>query len=499
MSPDRTAVVAGSTRLSYAEVDGRADRLAAALSGRGVRPGDRIVVQLPNIPEFVVACLAFLRLGALPVFALPAHRSAEITHLCQQTDAVGYIAPDSYMGFDYRPLARAVRSACHGLRHVLIVGDAAEFTALDGLEADPVPMLRRDPGGVAFFLLSGGTTSTPKLIPRTHDDYALQLRGTAQAMAMGPDGAYLAVLPAAHNAALGCPGVLGTLYAGGTVVFPATLSPDEAFSLVAAEHVTLTTLMPPLVELWLDLVDLYQADLSGLVIQVGGARLAPEVARRIRPELGARLSSWFGMAEGLLSFTRLEDSDEAAVTTQGIPLCAADEIRVVDEDEHDLSAGQIGQLLTRGPYTLRGYYRAPEHNAVAFTPDGWFRTGDLVRLTESGRLVVEGRIKDVVNRGGEKVSPSEVEEHLRRCPGIKAVAVVPVPDTSLGEKSCAVVVPDGDPPSLAQVREFLRARGVADYKVPDQLRVVASMPMTKVGKVDRRALRAEREQGVEAL
>lgn len=490
--PNKVAVVAGDRRLTYAELDTAADRLAAGLAARGIGDRDRVVVQLPNSVEFMVVLIALFRLGALPVLALPAHRRAEISYLCAHTDAVAYLAAEQVQGQDLRLLAAEVRLGAPGLKEVIIAGDPGGFTALADVDADPVPLPDPDPSDVAFFLLSGGTTGLPKLIPRTHDDYSYQLRASAAAMGFGPDGVYLAALPAAHNAALGCPGVLGAVKAGGTAVLAGSPSPDEAFRLIAREGVTLTTLMPAFLPLWSDLAPVFKADLSKLVIEVGGAVLSPQVAARVVPELGARLTHWFGMAEGPLFCTRPDDPAELAVHTQGRPVSPADEFRVVDDVGADVAPGEVGELLVRGPTTLRGYYRADEYNARTFTPDGYLRTGDLVRWTDGntdGNLVVTGRIKDVVNRGGEKVPAGEVEEHLLEHPSVKDVAVVAVPDRALGEKTCAVVLPAGTAPTLGQLREFLTGRGLAAYKLPDRLEVRDSLPFTPVGKVDKTALR----------
>ncbi|MFV2101603.1 (2,3-dihydroxybenzoyl)adenylate synthase [Micromonospora sp. LOL_024] len=489
--PDRTAVVTRHGRHSYAELDGRADRLAAGLVAMGIGPGDRVVVQLPNTPDFVVTCVALFRVGALPVLALPAHRRAELGYLAEYAGAVALVVPDVAAGTDHRDLARSVRQAVPGLKHLLVAGEAQELTALRDVDADPVELPATDPSEVAFFLLSGGTTGLPKLIPRTHDDYAFQLRATAEAMGFDEHSAYLAALPVAHNAALGCPGVLGALHAGGRAVLAASPAPDEVFPLITAEQVTLTTLMPALLPVWTETADFFGADLSKLVIEVGGATLSPEVARRVRPATGATLTHWFGMAEGVLCFTRPDDGDEVAATTQGTPLSPADELRVVDEADRDVPDGEVGELLARGPCTLRGYYAVPEHNRTVFTAEGFLRTGDLVRRDAAGRLVVVGRIKDVVNRGGEKISVDEVEAHLVAHPAVRTAAVVPVPDSRLGEKTCAVIVARDAPPSLAEVRDFLRARGLADFKLPDRLHVTPQLPYTPVGKIDRRALARE--------
>jgi 2,3-dihydroxybenzoate-AMP ligase len=486
---ERTAIVEEHRRWSYAELDAKADRLAAGFHALGIRPGDPVVVQLPNTASFAAVSIALFRLGAPPVFALPNHRRNEIVYLCEAAGAVAYVIPDVHQGFDYRTLAAEVAATVKTVEHVLVDGDPGGAVALSAIKADPRPLAGPAPEDVAFFLLSGGTTGLPKLIPRTHDDYAYQLRATAEALRQGEDSAYLAALPVAHNAALGCPGLLGTLRAGGKVVLPASPSPDDCFDLLEAESITLTTLMPPLVLAWLESADYYDVDFSQLLIQVGSARFAPEIARRIYTDLGSSLTHWFGMAEGLLTFTRVDDPRDVIIHTQGRPLCPDDELRVVDERDDDVPPGAVGELLTRGPYTLRGYYRVPEHNAKAFTPDGFLRTGDLVRITPDGNMIVEGRVKDVINRGGEKVSSGELEDLLIAHASVREVAVVAMPDEVLGERTCVWVVPRGEAPSLNTLRSFLRSRGLADYKLPDRLELIDSFPHTTVGKVNKAELR----------
>lgn len=488
IDPGRVAIVTDDARICYGELDARVARLASGLYELGLRPGDRVVVQLSNEPAFIVVSLALFRVGALPVFALPQHRRSEIEYLCSHAEAVAYVAPDVRAAFDYRRLAAAVQQAVPSLRHVIIDGEAGEHIPLRGLDrpARELPSPRCD--DVAFFLLSGGTTGQPKLIPRTHADYSYQLRATAQGLGFDSAGIYLAVLPVAHNAALGCPGVLGALRAGGRVVLARAPSPDEVFPLVEREAPTLTTVVPSVLALWIDTAAAFGVDLSRVVLQVGGATLDPDVARRARLTLGARLTHWFGMAEGLLSYTRLDDPDDIVSNTQGRPLCAADELRVVDEADTDVARGEVGELLVRGPYTLRGYYRAQAHNLKAFTRDGYLRTGDLVRITEAGNMIVEGRIKDVINRGGEKISAEEIEAHLRAHPDLADAAVVAMPDRELGERICAFVIGHVTL-SREQLCAFLRSRQLADFKLPDKIVKVDAFPQTQVGKPDKVALR----------
>ncbi|MFD9961751.1 (2,3-dihydroxybenzoyl)adenylate synthase [Amycolatopsis sp. NPDC058986] len=487
----KEALIGETTRLTYAELDRRADRLAAGLRGLGIAPRDRVVVQLPNIPEFVVVCFALFRLGALPVFALPAHRGNEIKHLCSHSDAVAYFIADTHNGFDYRALARDVRESVHSLRHVIVAGAAEEFTALSGLDADPVTLPGPDPADVAFFLLSGGTTALPKLIPRTHDDYLYQARVSAQACELDTGSRYLTVLPVEFNFPWGCPGIIGTFVAGGTVIMASSPSPDECFALLERERPTFTSIVPSIAHLWLEAVEWTAHDLSSLeLLQIGSAKLHTSVAARIEPAFGCRLQQVFGMAEGLLCMTRRDDSPETVLTVQGSPLSPADELRVVDSADREVPTGEVGELLTKGPYTLRGYYRAPEHNAIAFTEDGFYRTGDLVRRTEDGNIVVEGRSKDVIIRGGDKVSAPEVEAHLMAHPGIRQASVVATPDEVLGERTHAYLIAANTAPTLAEITRFLLARGLAEFKLPDRIEVVDSFPLTGLGKIDKKALAA---------
>lgn len=489
LHPQRLALVSPGESWTYGALNHEADRLAAGLYALGIRKGDRVVVQLSNVPELAAVAIALFRIGAPPVFALPAHRRSEIAYLCQTAEAVAYIAPDHHMGFDFRALAAEVQPVCPALRHILVAGDAGPFTPLDRVRAEPRDLPAPKPEDVAFFLLSGGTTGMSKLIPRTHDDYSFQLRATAEAVGFDERGVYLASLPMAHNAALGCPGVLGALRSGGRAVLSPSPSPDDAFPLIQREQVTITTLMPSILTLWLETVEFFDADLSGVLMQVGGARLEPTTARQVLTKLGSRLTHWFGMAEGFLSYTRLDDPEETIINTQGRPLSPLDEVRVVEDSDVDVAPGGLGNLLVRGPYTLRGYYNAAEYNSSAFTVDGYLRTGDLVRMDPAGNMITEGRVKDIINRGGEKVSADEVEAHLMAHPAIRMAAVVPVPDALMGEKTCAFLVCASNPPSTVEVRAFLTERGVADYKIPDRLIVVERLPYTQLGKINKRELR----------
>ncbi|ATL71502.1 (2,3-dihydroxybenzoyl)adenylate synthase [Nocardia terpenica] len=490
--PDRPALHDHDRVHSYRELDAQADRMAHGFLAHGIAPGDRVLVQLPNVPAFVPVLFGLLRAGAIPVLALPAHRRAELEHLAELSGAVACVVADRVGDFDHRELAATVAAAVESVREVFVLGDPGPFTDLTAIarEGDSLPVI--EAGEIALMLVSGGTTGLPKLIARTHDDYAYNARASAAVCELGPDDVYLATLPAAHNFPLACPGILGTVATGGSLVLAADPSPENAFAVIERHGVTVTAVVPPLAQLWCAATEWEEADLSSLrLLQVGGAKLAEVNAREVEPALGARLQQVFGMAEGLLNYTRLDDADEPVCTTQGRPLSPADEVRVVDANGDDVPDGAEGELLTRGPYTIRGYYRVPEHNSRAFTPDGFYRSGDLVRRLPSGHLMVSGRIKDVINRGGENISCDELEEHLLAHPAVRHAAAVGIPDPALGERVCAVLVTEDPMPSLADIKRFLTTRGLATYKLPDLLRQADHLPLTAVGKIDKKALRAD--------
>ncbi|MBC9719425.1 thioester reductase domain-containing protein [Streptomyces sp. TRM66268-LWL] len=493
----KPAVIGPDRTLSYRDLDERAGRIASGFAALGVSAGDRVVVQLPNRSDFLEVVFGLTRLGAVPVLALPAHRDAEIGYVCATAEAVAYVCPS---GDVYEAMARRMCEQVTSLRHVVMAGGrgdggAATFHGLEEIRSTPVwegaAPSSDDP---AVMLLSGGSTGLPKLIPRTHDDLLHMVRAAARAANFGQSVVYLAVLPVAHSFTLCAPGVLGVLNAGGTIVFSdATASAAEAFGLITRHRITATALVPTLAKTWLSAIDSPGAtaqDLSSLkVVQIGGAKADEDLARHFQRCFHRTLQQVYGMSEGLLCFTRLSDPDESIVATQGRPVDPGVELRIVDGKGLDAPAGAIGELLVRGPSVIRGYYQASEANASAFTPEGFYRTGDLVRSTASGNLMVVGRVKDQINRGGEKIDAAEVESVLRCHPDVLDAALVASPDEFLGERSHAFVV-TREPLDVDVLRQYVRAKGLAEFKVPDEIDFIEELPRTPVGKIDKKPLRA---------
>jgi len=495
-NPHRVALVHGKQRLIYSELGERIQGLAAGLADIGLRFNDRVVVQLPNCIEFVVTLFALLHIGAIPVLALPAHRQEEIGHFVNHSRAVAYIIADQHRGFDYRVMALDITARSPSLRTVLVLGEpAAGQKSLSVLYRSRTDGKKFDSSGptpddVALMLLSGGTTGVPKLIPRTHDDYVYNCRQSAAITEFTERTVFLAVLPMAHNYTLGCPGVLGALASAATAVIAPDATATTIFQLIEKEKVSVISAGPPLVVDWLgsDAVDRY--DLASLaVFMSGGAKLQPELRRRLESRFNCVYQESYGTGEGLLNMTRLDDPDDIRFNSSGRPISPGDEIKIADQSGRELQDGELGELLCRGPYTFRGYYQAPAATASAFTKDGFYRTGDAVRKIGSD-LYVQGRFKDLINRGGEKISCEEVENHLLAHHGIANACIVAMPDERFGEKACAfVILTPGAALSFDEMKSHLLSRKIAKFKLPERLEVVDTFPTSPAGKILRGELR----------
>ena len=507
--PGKVAVIYGDRRITYEELITESRRLALGLLELGLKPSDRAVMQLPNLPEFVTTYLALNWIGVIPVMALRAHRHSEVQHFIRASGANAYFIADTFAGFDYRPMAVYMKAKFPLLRHVVVAGEpvagqtalASHFaSAADAAHLDAALNASRPAAeDVSTMLLSGGTTSMSKLIPRTHNDYVLNARLCAQAGGLDGDTVFMAVLPLAHNYNLASPGMLGTFYAGGTLVIATSTDTSDIFSTVERERVTVIAAVVPLISNWLNSDVPKQFDLSSLrVIQNGGARLAPELRLRVRQELGCIQQEIYGTAEGLINMVRLNDSDDLLLESSGSPVCELDEIKVLDDVGNEVPDGEQGELVVRGPYTINGYYNAPDINAQAFTADGFYRMGDIVR--KRGRHVyTEGRRKDLINRGGEKISCDEVENLIFGLPQVKQVSLVAMPDPVFGEKACAcVVLRPGGRLNFDELVAHLRGQQIASFKLPERLEVMLAFPVSPVGKILKRELREMIASKIEA-
>ena len=505
--PQREAVVALDGRMTYRELDESTDVLAAGLAGLGLVPGDPVLFQVTNRLGAILAWYGVLKAGLVPVCALAAHRGHEIGEISRRTGAVAHLVEAGTRGFDLVGFAAEQRRDHPTLRHTLVLGatgDTARDTgevAIESLGAGADPRAARtivediqrgiDPDDVAVFQLSGGTTGVPKVIPRLHAEYWYNAAAYARSWGWSPDTRVAHLIPVIHNAGIVC-AVHGPHSAGGCLVLG---PPDLAGSLplMAREGATHVLLghghFQAVAEAAFD-----AATASVTQVVLSGTKVPPALFDELE-QRGLWSGQLFGMGEGLFLTTRPGTPREARASTVGTPLSPLDEIRILEPGSAtELPDGQVGELCCRGPYTVRGYFDAAAHNTRAFTADGFYRTGDLasVREIDGQRYVsIEGRIKDVINRGGEKVNAAEVELLLLRHPRITGAAAVAMPDPRLGERTCAYIVVHGEPLTMADIREHFTQLQVAKFKWPERVEHLTEMPRTLVGKMDKKLLQAD--------
>jgi 2,3-dihydroxybenzoate---[aryl-carrier protein] ligase len=488
----RTALVDGDRSYSYQEIDRLTDHLALNLLELGLEPLDRVVPTLPNIAEFVLLYFALQKISAIPIAALATHRFAEINQFVQLSGATTCVYPERQGDFEFEPMIRRVQVENAQLKHCISLARLKELIERNpGLPASALKDIKIDPTDPCIFQLSGGTTGIPKLIPRTHNDYAYNSKTAAPVCGVTGDSVLLLALPIAHNLPLACPGIQGYFFQGGKVVLSPTTRPEQMFGLIQKHRVTHIKVVPALLIRMINDPSIGNYDLASLkIIQSGGQRMQPEVRLKTHQLIpSAFVQENFGMSEGTLFFVRLDDPQEVKLETCGRPICEDDEVMLVDDEGREVPDGEVGELTCRGPYTLRGYFAVPEYNARQFTPDGFYRSGDLMRKHPSGNYVVEGRKKDLINRGGEKISCEEIENLILMHPAVQNVACVPVPDPNLGEKMCAcLILKRGREIDLPGLVSFLKEKEIAKFKLPERLLICDDFPVSTFGKVSKKAL-----------
>jgi 2,3-dihydroxybenzoate-AMP ligase len=496
---DRVALIDGDRQYTYGDIDRISDNLALNLLELGFKPLDRVVPTLPNVAEFVLLYFALQKLGCIPIAALATHRYNEVSQFVAIAHAVSCIYPARQGDFEFAPMIRRIGAENPCMKFPIVLGKPgpSEISLTELIERpaklakSELDKIAIEPTDPCIFQLSGGTTGVPKLIPRTHNDYAYNSKIAAQVCNVADDCVLLLMLPIAHNLPLACPGIQGFLFNGGKVVLTASARPEDVFPLIAKHRITHIKVVPALLIRLINHPAVTQHDTSSVrIIQSGGQRMQPEVRRltkRLIPTVFVQEN--FGMSEGMLMFVRADDPDDVKLETVGLPISPDDEVRLLDDDDNIVAFGEIGELCARGPYTLRGYYGAPEHNLKAFTTDGFYRSGDLMRQHPSGRYMVEGRKKDLINRGGEKISCEEIENLILQHPAVQNVACVAMPDPVLGERMCAyVILRKGQSLRLEELVAFLATKEIAKFKLPERLEILPDFPLSTFGKVSKKSL-----------
>lgn len=495
----RVALCTPEGDVTYGELDEITDRFAAALIRLGLNPLDRVLFQVGNCKEVIFAVLGCLKAGLIPVCTLPAHREREIEYLGCHADARAHIVQGDDPKFDLTGFALKTQGRIPTMRHVISVRGAVRpgvkrFEDLIAAEpsrdaSDAVRKIARDPYQVAVFQLSGGTTGVPKIIPRMQNDYLLNAQLTVAWLGYRDTDVMFMPMPIIHNACMVC-FLMPTLLTGAAFTIPADMTPEAWSRVFLEKRPTWVGLIRALLPRLDAMVDRKLASLESV-----RACWSPDASRLVREKYGLPSYSMFGMSEGMNMYTRAGDPEEALDWTVGRPMSPFDEVRLVVPGSAEPAAlGEIGEFTCRGPYTVCGYYNAPERNHEAFTSDGFYKTGDLLVCKEiAGErfYAFAGRTKDVVDRGAEKVNCEEVENAVSTHPAISGCAVIGMPDPVLGERICAYVVVKKNhrAPNVAELGEYMKSIGLAKFKWPERIEAIDALPLTKVGKLDKAPLR----------
>ena len=497
---ERIALASVEGEISYAEQDEASDRLAGAWLELGLRPLDRVVFQLGNCAELVIGFIACLKAGLIPVCTLAAHREQEIGYLGRHAAARMHFVQGDDPKFDDVAFAGRMQEQIPSMRWTVQARGERRHGALhlrDQLEAMPLARARAllaglsiDPFQVAVFQLSGGTTGVPKIIPRFHNEYIYNMRAVAQFAGYRDDDCLFMPLPMMHNLNMGC--CFGPfLLTGGTVAIAAGLSPEAIGDVFRRFQPTWTVVAGPIVEKLKPAIEsgaLPLARLRGVI----SANNAPA----LRALLQAPVRHIFGMTEGVIMLTEEADPQEVQDTMVGRPVSPLDVVKLfrIGTEDEITEPGEVGECAFAGPYTVHGYYGAAERNAQAFTSQGLYRSGDLMLFRDiDGKRYYQfcGRTKDVVDRAGEKVNSEEVERLVGGHPALTAAAVVGMPDKVYGERVCAFITvrPGASAPTVAQLGDFLQQQGLARFKWPERIEVLAELPLTNAAKLNKPALK----------
>jgi non-ribosomal peptide synthetase component E (peptide arylation enzyme) len=504
--PDKEAFVDGKSRLTFAEARDKTNGLALGLMNLGVRPRDRVLVQVPNWNEFVFAYFAVQKIGAIAVLLIDRYRQYEIGRLIQLTGATSWIVAERYKKTDFLPIIEDVVKEAPRLKSVVLARSEAHgrFPSMEGLvrqtKLNPESLSRLsgerpDPNQVAHMGPTGGTTGLPKVVPRTHNSLICGMEYVARAWEMDIHDICLLAGPIGHDLTF-TKAFCVSLFTLGKSVFLDSMDPRDVCETIEKEKVTAVAWVPTLAKRLVDFEHLKDYDLSSLKkMHCGGGSSLPQLIEGVREKLGCIFFNAYGGTEGQSTITRSGDSLETILHTVGRPTCPYDTYKVVGQDGKILPPGSAGELLIKGPGVFTGYYRAPDENIQAFTEDGFFRTGDMARIDEKGYVTLTGRIKEMINRGGESISATEIERLISGHPDVVLVAVIPLPDPILGERVCAYIQPrPGTTLSFENIISYLKERKASVLQLPERIEFVGAMPLTRAQKVDKKFLREDIEK-----
>jgi 2,3-dihydroxybenzoate-AMP ligase/mycobactin salicyl-AMP ligase len=500
--PRREALVDREMRFTYDEVRERVNRLAIGLIELGIKKTERVLLQLPNWAEFVFSYFALQKIGAIPVLLIDRYRQYEISHLLKLTGAKAWIVPETYGKTDYLPIIEDIKSANTGLKNVILVRGRRrkDLIGLESLmerkiSASSLELLekrRPDPMQVAHMGPTGGTTGLPKVVPRTHNDYLCRVRYASYALEMTLNDITLISAPIGHDLAFSM-GLCTTLFSFGKVVMLDSTRAEDIVRTIEKEKVTYTAWTPTFVSRILEFEGLKNYDLSSLKkMYCGGGASSEKLIREAFEKLKCVYVNAYGGTEGMKAQTRLDDPIEIVTRSVGKKVCPYDIYKVVDEKGNELPPGKAGELIIKGPCVFTGYFKSEEENKKVFTEDGFFRTGDIATIDDDGNITITGRIREMIKRGGESISATEIENLIYTHPKVALCAVIGMPDLKMGERVCAYIKPkEGERITFEEIISHLKEKKASVLQLPERIEFVDSMPLTAANKIDKRALRED--------
>jgi 2,3-dihydroxybenzoate-AMP ligase len=501
--PRKEALVDDTARFTYRELREKVDRLAIGFMGLGIKERDFVLLQLPNWHEFIFAFFALQKIGAIVVLLVARHGLSEINYLSSLTHPVAWIGPDHYKNTEYLAMVQQAMKENKELRHLVSVRspENTAFTPLEGLiegseltksSLEALAARRPDPMEVSIILPTGGTTGLPKAVPRTHNDYIASVEYHTRAWEVTCNDTMLTAAPVSHAQAIhNCVG--GAFFHCAKYVLTDSTDAADICKVIEREKVTAFPTVPALVHRIVSMENLKDYDLSSLTrIYAGGAPSTPELVKSVYEKVGCKFVNALGSSEGPAAMSRLDADLETICNTVGEKDCPYAQVKIVDQDLQELPPNKEGELITKGPNIFNGYFKSEEENRNVFTQDGFFRTGDLAKIDESGIITITGRIKETILRGGETLSAIGIERLVSSHPAVADVAVIGMPDKALGERICAYVkLKDGESLSLEELVAYLRGIGASVLQLPERLELIDSIPLTKVGKADKKVLKED--------
>jgi len=501
--PRKEALVDDTARFTYRELRERVDRLAIGFMNLGIRERDFVLLQLPNWHEFIFSFFALQKIGAIVVLLVARHGISEINYLCSLTHPVAWIGPDRYKNTDYLAMLKHIMEDNRELTHLVSVrspGNKAfvpleqliEKSELTPSTLDALAARRPDPMEVSMILPTGGTTGLPKAVPRTHNDYIASVEYHTRAWEVTCNDVMLTAAPVSHAQAIhNCVG--GAFFHCAKYVLTDSTDAADICRVIEREKVTAFPTVPALVQRIVSLENLKDFDLSSLTrIYAGGAPSTPELVKSVYEKVGCKFVNALGSSEGPAAMSRLDADLQTICNTVGEKDCPYAQVRIVDQNLKEVPPNKEGELITKGPNIFSGYFKSEEENKSVFTEDGFFRTGDLAKIDETGIITITGRIKETILRGGETLSAVGIERLISSHPAVADVAVIGMPDKALGERICAYVqVREGTTLAFGELVAYLRSIGASVLQLPERLELISCIPLTKVGKADKKALKED--------